>query len=221
MQIPVFTSSPYIPCQQMSTFQSVRTSEKYFSKSVHAPSAVSRVPVPVKAASSCWASLVGVMHLCTSQKQPGVLDSSTCKGERNKPVSLSLSCLKRCRMDAIWRSHSLRSGSPPGKLGLFPAPPIVISKSVNILQPRRHRWAPICRLLKFSKSSRPTRWCRCRQRWWLPSWEWSQWCPTWPRCSPPYPPCLGFPFPHHCGECLPFSLEKSAVFVSDQSGMSR
>lgn len=68
---------------------------------------------------------------------------------------------------------------------------------------------------------RPTRWCRCRQRWWLPSWEWSQWCPTWPRCSPPYSPCLGFPFPHHSGECLPFSLEKSAVFVSDQSGVSR
>lgn len=52
---------------------------------------------------------------------------------------------------------------------------------------------------------RVTRWCRCRQRWWPASWEWSQWCPAWPGCSPPCFPCLGFPFPHHCGECWPFS----------------
>lgn len=68
---------------------------------------------------------------------------------------------------------------------------------------------------------RVTRWCRCRQRWWPASWEWSQWCPAWPGCSPPCFPCLGFPFPHHCGECWPFSQEKSALFVSNRSGVNR
>lgn len=166
-----------------------------------------------------WASLVSFMHLCTDQKQKGILDNSTCTGERNRPVSHGLSRLTWCKMNAIWQSHSLKSSFPPGKRGLFLVVPIFISKSVTIMYLQWHRWAMICPVM--NKSSRSIRWCRCRQRWWLPSWEWSQWCPTWPRCSPPYFPCLEFPFPHHCGECLPFSLEKSAVFVSDQSGASR
>lgn len=68
---------------------------------------------------------------------------------------------------------------------------------------------------------RVTRWCRCRRRWWPAGWEWSQWCPAWPGCSPPCFPCLGFPFPHHCGECWPFSQEKYALFVSNWSGANR
>lgn len=63
----------------------------------------------------------------------------------------------------------------------------------------------------------PTAWCRCTQRWWLRGWGWSRWCPTWPGCSPLYPPCLGFPFLHPCRQCLPFSLEKSAVCFLHQS----
>lgn len=79
------------------------------------------------------ASLVCFMHLCTSQTQKGILDDSTCTGERNKPVSHGLSGLKWCRMDAIWQSHSLKSSLPPRKLGLFLAVPIFISKSVTIM----------------------------------------------------------------------------------------
>lgn len=154
MQIPVFTFSVhphlFILCQQIiSIFQLIRTSEKYFPK-LSTLSAVFHVPQSVKAA-SFWASLVSSMHLCTSQKCPGILDNSTSKGERNKPVSHSLSCLKWSRMDAIWRSRSLRSSSRMVKLGLFLAPPILISKSVNILQLQWHRSALICPLMKYSK----------------------------------------------------------------------
>ncbi len=129
----IFIFYPMYANQIISMFQLIRRRIwKIFSKSV--PHSLCSLSCPC-VGKSCifWASLFSFMHLCTSQKWAGILDISTCNGERNKPVSHSLSCLKWCRMDAIWRSHSLRSSSPPGKFGLFLAPPIFISKSVNML----------------------------------------------------------------------------------------
>lgn len=139
MQIPVFTFSVHLHLLShvsKSDHFHVSVNKKKNQKNIFqkCPRSLCSLSCPC-VVESCifWASLVSFMHLCTSQKWAGILDNSTCKGERNKPVSHSLSCLKWCRMDAIWRSHSLRSSSPPGKFGLFFAPPIFISKSVNML----------------------------------------------------------------------------------------
>lgn len=121
----------FITCQLMTSFPDFgyknvwKTSSKM---STHSLYAVRRASELVK---SCIisASLVCLMHLCTSQKQTGVLDNSTCAGERKKPVSLGLSCLKWCRVEAIWHSRSLKSSSPP-ELGHFLAVPFFLSKSV-------------------------------------------------------------------------------------------
>lgn len=66
------------------------------------------------------------MHLCTSQTWLGILVNSTCEGQRNKPVSHCRGRLQRRRTDATWQSHSLKSGSSPGEVGL-------VSRSGNIV----------------------------------------------------------------------------------------
>lgn len=67
------------------------------------------------------------------------------KGRGTSQFPLSLSCLKSCRMNAIWQSYSLRSSSPLGRNGLTLPPPIFIPTSINIIELQRYKGALICR----------------------------------------------------------------------------
>lgn len=142
MQVPVFTFSVHLHLSSLvskldfhnSIFHKRRTSEKYFPK-VSTVYSLSCFCVGKSCISSACVvqSLSPVSCLCTSQTRPNILNSSACKGVRNKSVSHSLSCLKWFSMDAIWWSHSLRSSSPMGKSGLLSLPPpIRVFTSVDI-----------------------------------------------------------------------------------------
>lgn len=167
---------------------------------------------PCVSESSHLFSLSTLLHaFIYKSKWPEILGNFTCKGRGTSQFLI---------VSAVWSDAGL---VPYGNSTVQPLP---FSTHLFLLfsQHSVAEAAQMCSAvskMKHNKSSRPTRWCRCRQKWWRPSWEWSQWFPAWPRWSPPYFPCLGFPFPHHCRECLPFSLEKPAVFFSDQSGAGR
>lgn len=107
-------------------FQLIRTFEKYFSK-------VSRVSLQSFKVIERQLVLESVVFhaFIYKSKWPDILANSTCKGERKRPVSFSLSCLKWWRMNAIWQSHWLRSSSPLGTFSFIPVFAIFIS--VNIL----------------------------------------------------------------------------------------
>lgn len=190
--------------QIISISELTRGSEKCSPKGICTLPAVFHIPALVKAAS--FLSVRRLLH-AFMYKSEEILDNSTSRREGNKPVSHSLCCVKWGRTEAVRQSRSLKYW-----------PSLLCALRIFAVDTETSSDLP---LTKHGERSWSTRSCRCRRRWWLPSWGWSRWCPAWPGCSPPYFPCLGFPFPHHCGECLPFSLEKSAVFVSDQSGASR